>query len=72
MTDSGGNVKTVVGIQLGLVGVGVGKGVQRLVVAEVADPMDWSMTLRNGEDWRGDARQHQRRLRNRTHRRILS
>ncbi|ANZ48775.1 hypothetical protein BIZ83_gp078 [Erwinia phage vB_EamM_ChrisDB] len=61
--------KTIICIQLG-VGLGIGRGI-KFEEPEVCRDDGFLEERRWGEDWRGDSLRHERRLRNRTHGRII-
>lgn len=63
-------VKTIIAVQLGVIGLGVGRSI-KFVEPDIAKVEGYAVQRRFGEDWHGDARRHHRRLRNRTHRRVI-
>lgn len=61
--------RTIIAVGLGIVGRPIHAA--DMLSAEAFGPEDYAEVVRMGEDWRGDARQHERRMRNRTHGRVI-
>lgn len=70
MSNIEDRAKTVIAVQLGVVGSAVGRGIQFSEEAEICRDDGIGCERRWGEDWRGDASRHECKLRNRTHGRI--
>lgn len=70
MSDIEDRARTIIAVQLGVVGSAVGRGIQFSDEAEICRDDGLTVERRWGEDWRGDAIRHERKLRNRTHGRV--
>lgn len=71
MSDIEDRAKVIILSHLGIVGAGIGHGIQFSEEAEICQADGYLVERRWGEDWRGGAESHQRRMRNRTHRRVI-
>ncbi|QVW28716.1 hypothetical protein pEaSNUABM8_00219 [Erwinia phage pEa_SNUABM_8] len=71
MSEIEDRAKTIIAVGLGIIGLPVGRGIQFSDEAEICRDDGYAVERRFGEDWHGDARRHECRMRNRTHGRII-
>ncbi|ANZ48495.1 hypothetical protein BIZ78_gp080 [Erwinia phage vB_EamM_Caitlin] len=71
MSELEDRAKAIIVVQLGLIGLPAGRSIQFSDEAEICRDDGYSIERRWGEDWQGDARRHERKLRNRTHGRVI-